>query len=109
MMLALAFVPPKEIYKELSKLDAFINNYDELKLYLPLWNYFKNTYRKSLIEKNIESIIFTVDFCLVYDRVLNYLRKTNNALKGWNRSLNKNISQKNPSLYEIGIELKNQH
>ncbi|KAG0436676.1 hypothetical protein DMUE_4107 [Dictyocoela muelleri] len=110
MMLALAFVPLKQIYKEFSKLDAFINNDDELKFYLPLWNYFKNAYGKSLIEKNnIKSSIFTVYFRSVYDSVLNYLRNTNNALKSRNRSLNKNISQKNPSLYKIGIELKKQH
>ncbi|KAG0439758.1 hypothetical protein DMUE_2210 [Dictyocoela muelleri] len=110
MMLALAFVPPKQIYKEFLKLDSFINNDEELKLFLPLWKYFKNTYGKSLIYKNnIESSIFCVDFWSVYDRVINDFKKTNNALEGWNRSLNRNISQKNPSLYEIGIELEMQH
>lgn len=40
---------------------------------------------------------------------MNDFNKTNNVLEGWNRSLNSNIYQPNPSIYEIGNVLKNQH
>ncbi|KAG0442190.1 hypothetical protein DMUE_0464 [Dictyocoela muelleri] len=110
MMLALAFVPIDKFDLEVSKLDLYINQNNDLKTLIPLWIFFKSTYCQSIEKTKVKEIsIFSILFWSVHERVLKDQPRTNNALEGWNSSLNNNIFQKNPSLYEIGNELKKHH
>ncbi|KAG0437541.1 hypothetical protein DMUE_3634 [Dictyocoela muelleri] len=71
---------------------------------------FKETYGNCL-ERDAynDNSIFNINFWFIYQNIIKRIPKTNNAIEGWNRSLNNNIYHTNPSLYEIGMELKKQH
>ncbi|KAG0440762.1 hypothetical protein DMUE_1513 [Dictyocoela muelleri] len=58
---------------------------------------------------NESSIFFSVDFWSVSNRILNDVKNTNNVIEEWNRSLNNNITSKNPNLFEIGSEIRKKH
>ncbi|KAG0440229.1 hypothetical protein DMUE_1895 [Dictyocoela muelleri] len=109
MIIALAFVPFEKLTIEYDKLDIFIKNKSEIYKITDFWEYFKNTYGKYILKKDTDISIYSYKFWSVHERVLKDLNKTNNALESWNRSLNSNIYQKNPSIYEIGNVLRNQH
>ncbi|KAG0439891.1 hypothetical protein DMUE_2132 [Dictyocoela muelleri] len=70
---------------------------------------FKESYGKNIFKLNSDFIIFSPQFWSVHKRVINDLRKTNNVLEGWRRSLNASIYQQNPSIYETGMILKKEH
>ncbi|KAG0428612.1 hypothetical protein DMUE_5808 [Dictyocoela muelleri] len=70
---------------------------------------FKNTYGIYFSGEYSDISIYSPQSWSVYERVKNDLMKLNNVLEGWNRSLNSCIFQPKPSIYEIGMVLKQQH
>ncbi|KAG0436979.1 hypothetical protein DMUE_3941 [Dictyocoela muelleri] len=60
-----------------------------------------------LIKMNLQ--FFSADFWSVSNRILNDVKKTNNVIERWNRSLNYNITSKKPNFFEICTEIKKQY
>ncbi|KAG0430043.1 hypothetical protein DMUE_5702, partial [Dictyocoela muelleri] len=109
MIVSLSFVPLENVKDEFHKLDFYIKSKKDICNIYDFWNNFKNTYGKYIFEKEGDFSIFSVKFWSVYERIKNDLKKTNNVLEGWNRSLNASIYQHHPGIYEIVMELKKQH
>ncbi|KAG0436363.1 hypothetical protein DMUE_4265 [Dictyocoela muelleri] len=109
MIVALAFDPIENIKDEFLKLDFYINSNKDIGNIKDFWNNFGNLYDKYIFEKDGNFSIFSLEFRSVNERITIGLKKTNNVLEGWNRSLNASIYQHHPSIYKIGSELKKQH
>ncbi|KAG0441211.1 hypothetical protein DMUE_1221 [Dictyocoela muelleri] len=109
MIIALLFVPLENLLDEFRKLDLYMKNNKSIHNIQAFCDYFKESYGKHIFKLNSIFSILSQHFWSVHKRVINDLRKTNNVLEGWNRSLNASIYQQNPSIYRTGIILKKEH
>jgi hypothetical protein len=100
MIVALAFVPDKNIPREVENLlDFFLNtNVEEYIVDLLVW--FEEIYVKNTTYK-FEKDGMKYYTWSIYKNVVDKVQKTSNSIEGWHRSLKKNVNKKNPSLVEL--------
>ncbi|KAG0418598.1 hypothetical protein DMUE_6399, partial [Dictyocoela muelleri] len=102
-------VPYENLKNEIKKVDFFVNENTNIFLIKEFWDWFKKIYLKELYDNEVKFSIFSINFWSILNRVKLNIPKTNNNIERWHRSLNKNVSNAHPSIYEIGMEFKKQH
>ncbi|CAF4631856.1 unnamed protein product, partial [Rotaria sp. Silwood2] len=95
-LMGLAFVPVGDVLKAYSSL---INDFDD-EDYL-LLDYFERVWVGQKKSSRRDKPRFSLQLWNIYDRVIQDLSRSNNAIEGWHHAFNTSVSIKHPSITKL--------
>ena len=103
-LMALAFVPVADVVTTFEELTAD-DSYRQLE---PLVTYFEENFIGRLLRRNRRAFSPRYDFVLwnLYDRVLQRLPRSNNAVEGWHNACNNAVGIVHPSVPNLSRKLQ---
>ena len=106
MICGLAFVPLHDIERSF---EALSQNCIGLNLIEPILDYFETNYVGEMRRGVRRPPTFDHSMWSVYERVINRIPRTTNALEGWHNAFAQSVGQSHATLWKFINTLKNEH
>ena len=104
MICTLAFVPIPDIQRSFNALCQICGNGE-----VPIIDYFATNYVGELHNGIRRPLIFDHELWSVYDRVVNNLPRTTNAVEGWHNAFARSVGQSHANIWTFIDMLKKEH